>query len=137
MTEEKISRKKSILIAAVFLIILIAAGIAAVMLNRKETAAGGKKFTLELISERDAYQSTTEYASDEEMLGSFLRTLDFVEYEDSTYGIYVKGFYDMKEDTDNQYWWCLSVDGEDSVTGADEVLLKDGSVYTFTLKQGW
>lgn len=134
---EKNNRKKSVIIAAVFLAVLFAAGAAALILNRKETAAGGKAFTLELISERDAYRGNTEYSSDAETLGDFLRTLDFVEYEDSTYGIYVKGFYDMKEDMDNQYWWCLSVDGEDSKTGADEVPLSDGSVYTFTLKQGW
>ena len=43
----------------------------------------------------------------------------------------------MQEDMDNQYWWCVIVNGESSTVGADEVPLQDGDVYTFTLKQGW
>lgn len=38
---------------------------------------------------------------------------------------------------ENQYWWCISVNGESSTTGADEIPLMDGDIYNFTLKQGW
>lgn len=43
----------------------------------------------------------------------------------------------MMEDLDHQYWWCVTVNGEPSPTGADEIPLLDGNVYNFTLKQGW
>lgn len=135
--EETKKNKKVWIAAAIFVFILVLAGIAAFLLNRRETAAGEKNFTLKIISQRDFYKEATEYTSNEETLGEFLRTLDFVEYEESSYGIYVKGLRDMNEDIDNQYWWCLLVDGESSTSGADEVPLTDGAVYTFTLEQGW
>lgn len=133
-------RKRSIwkwVVVAAFLCVLATAGITAAFLNQKETTAGKKEFTVEIVSERDAYRGSTSYQSEEETLGDFLRTTDFVEYEDSSYGIYVKGFYDMEEDIDNQYWWCLSVNGEESTTGADGVPITEGDIYTFTLKQGF
>ena len=87
--------------------------------------------------QRDGYDQTTDCKSDAEFLGEFLRTFDSCEYQESDYGIYVTGFDGMKEDLDNQYWWCISVNGEAAVTGADEIPLQDGDTYNFTLKQGW
>ena len=66
-----------------------------------------------------------------------MRTLDYAIWEDSTYGIYIKGFYNILEDMDNQYWWCVMVDGESAVTGADEIILEEGKEYSFVLMQGW
>jgi len=59
------------------------------------------------------------------------------QYEESDYGIYITGFDGMEQDLDNQYWWCVSVNGQTATTGADEIPLQDGDVYNFTLTQGW
>ena len=133
----KMSKKKKITLISVFVAVVAVAAIVAVVLNQKSTIAGMKNFKVQIVSERDGYDQTTDCKSDAEFLGEFLRNYSDCEYQESDYGIYVTGFDGMKEDLDNQYWWCISVNGEAAVTGADEIPLQDGDTYNFTLKQGW
>lgn len=122
---------------SVFAAILVVIGVVAGVLNYRATQKGVKEFQVEVISERDSYSEIADCKSDAEYLGEFLRTYESCIWEDSTYGIYVKGFDGMMEDIDNQYWWCVTVNGESVMTGADEIPLADGDVYNFTLMQGW
>lgn len=131
------SKKKKITLISVFVAVVAVAAIVAVVLNQKSTTAEMKNFKVQIVSERDGYDQTTDCKSDAEFLGEFLRNYSGCEYQESDYGIYVTGFDGMKEDLDNQYWWCISVNGEAAVTGADEIPLQDGDTYNFTLKQGW
>ena len=131
------TKKQKITLVSVFAVILFVIGVVAGVLNFRVTQEGMKEFQLEIISERDGYSEITEYESDAEYLGEYLRTLDICDWEDSTYGIYIKGFDGMMEDLDNQYWWCVTVNGESIMSGADEIPLADGDTYTFTLMQGW
>lgn len=104
--------------------------------NQPKWMTGEKEFTVEVISERDNFSQTDNYASSDETLGDFLREQEWVEYQDSSYGMYITSVY-YPEDMENQYWWCIIVDGEAATTGADEIPLEDGSVYILELKQGW
>lgn len=131
------TKKQKITLVSVFAAILIVIGVIAGVLNHRTVTEGMKSFQVEIISERDHYSETTDCKSDAEYLGEFLRTFEGCEWQDSDYGIYITGFNGMQEDVDNQYWWCVIVNGESSTVGADEVPLQDGDVYTFTLKQGW
>ena len=131
------SKKKKITLISVFVAVVAVAAIVALVLNQKSTTAGMKNFKVQIVSERDGYDQTTDCKSDAEFLGEFLRTFEGCEYQESDYGIYVTGVDGMKEDLDNLYWWCISVNGEAAVTGADEIPLQDGDTYNFTLKQGW
>lgn len=131
------TKKQKITLVSVFAAIIIVIGVVAGVLNHRATMDGMKTFQVEVISERDNYSETTDCKSDAEYLGEFLRTFEDCEWQESDYGIYITGFNGMQEDMDNQYWWCVIVNGESSTVGADEVPLQDGDVYTFTLKQGW
>lgn len=131
------TKKQKITLVSVFAAILVVIGVVAGVLNYRATQAGVKEFQVEVVSERDGYSEITDCKSDAEFLGEFLRTYESCVWEDSTYGIYIKGFDGMMEDIDNQYWWCVSVNGESAMTGADEIPLADGDVYNFTLMQGW
>lgn len=131
------TKKQKITLVSVFATILVVIGVIAGVLNYRSTQAGVKEFKLEVVSERDGYLEVTDCKSDTEYLGEFLRTYESCIWEDSTYGIYIKGFDGMMEDIDNQYWWCVTVNGESVMTGADEIPLADGDTYTFTLMQGW
>ena len=131
------TKKQKITLVSVFVAILILIGVIAGVLNNRTVTEVMKSFQVEIISERDYYSETTDCKSDAEYLGEFLRTFEGCEWQDSDYGIYITGFNGMQEDMDNQYWWCVIVNGESSTVGADEVPLQDGDVYTFTLKQGW
>ena len=131
------TKKQKITLVSVFATILVVIGVIAGVLNYRSTQAGVKEFKLEVVSERDGYLEVTDCKSDTEYLGEFLRTYESCIWEDSTYGIYIKGFDGMMEDIDNQFWWCVTVNGESVMTGADEIPLADGDTYTFTLIQGW
>lgn len=131
------SKKQKIMLAAVFAVILAVAGIAAGVLNYRATQEGRKTFQVEVVSERDDYYQIGEYSTEEEYLGAYMRTYEGCEWEESDYGIYIKGFNGMSEDIDNQYWWCVMVNGESATTGADEIPLQDGDTYSFVLMQGW
>lgn len=131
------NKKQKITLVSVFAAILVIAAIVAGALNYRETQTGKKVFQVEVVSDRDGYSETTEYTSDAEYLGEFLRTMEGCEWQESDYGIYITGFDGMMEDMDNQYWWSVSVNGESSMTGADEIPLTNGDVYNFTLMQGW
>lgn len=130
-------RKQKIIAVAVFAVMIALAGIAAAVWNVKQTQEGFKKFQIEIISGRDNYEQTVDCESAEEFLGQYLRTMEGCEWQESDYGIYITGFHGMKENTDEQYWWCVQVNHEDSMSGADSIPLADGDVYTFMLKQGW
>ncbi len=135
--ESIMTKKQKITLVSVFIAVAAVIAVIAGVLNQKGTQEGMKTFQVEIVSERDDYSETTQEQSDAEFLGEFLRTMEGCEWEDSQYGIYIKGFDGMMEDLDQQYWWCISVDGESAVTGADEIPLEEGGVYNFTLKQGW
>ncbi len=131
------TKKQKITLVSVFAAILVVIGVIAGVLNYRATQEGMKEFQVEVVSERDSYSETVDCKSDAEYLGEFLRTFEACEWEESDYGIYIKGFDGMLEDIDNQYWWCVSVNGESAMTGADEIPIMDGDVYNFTLMQGW
>lgn len=131
------NKKQKITLVSVFAAILVIAAIVAGALNYRETQTGKKAFQVEVVSDRDGYSETTVYTSDAEYLGEFLRIMEGCEWQESDYGIYITGFDGMMEDMDNQYWWSVSVNGESSMTGADEIPLTNGDVYNFTLMQGW
>ena len=129
--------KKKVLIVAAFVVVLAALAVLGWTLNQRATQQGKKSFEVEIISERDQYSKTETFRSDAEYLGQFLREMEGCEWSDSEWGIYITGFHGMQEDMENQYWWCVIVNGESSMVGADEVPLCDGDKYTFELKQGW
>lgn len=131
------TKKQKITLVSVFAAVLIIVAVVAGVLNYRATQEGMKEFQVEVVSERDSYSEITDCESDAEFLGEFLRTFEGCEWQDSDYGIYVTGFHGMSEDVDNQYWWMISVNGESAMTGADEIPLQSGDVYTFTLMQGY
>lgn len=131
------SKKTKILVASIFAAIVLVAGAIAIIFNVRETQSGNKSFTFSVVSDRDSYNNELSCKSDLEFLGQYLRTLPECEYQESEYGIYITGFDGMSEDIDNQYWWCICVDGASATTGADEIPLTDGGNYSLVLMQGW
>lgn len=130
------ANKKKIAVLCGCAVLFIAAGVI-VAVTRPETEEGAKSFTLEVYSERDGIDRSTEYESDYEYFGQWCREQDFITWQDSDYGIYITAVDGCAEDMNEQYWWCIMENGESSSVGADELPLSDGSVYRLELKQGW
>ena len=110
------SKKKKITLISVFIAVVAVAAIAAVVLNQTSTAEGMKNFKVQIVSERDGYDQTTDCRSDAEYLGEYLRTMDDIQYQESDYGIYITGINGMEEDLFNHYWLWISLNGETEVT---------------------
>lgn len=129
--------KKVLAVVLAFVLVLGTVLFVSLVLNHKEYNEDLIEIQLEIVSERDGYSNVEVIETECGSLGELLRTLDYCVYEESTYGIYIHGFYEMQDDTADQYWWCLTVNHGASNYGADETPLEDGCVYTFTLTQGW
>jgi hypothetical protein len=132
-----VNTKQKIRIVSIFAVIMVIAAGAAVFLNTRESQEGSKSFQVEIISERDGFHEMTQEKSDLLFLGEYLRTMDGCQYDESEWGIFITGFYGMEQDFSQEYWWLVSVNGEDALLGADDIPIIDGDVYTFTLMQGW
>ncbi|MCL2719450.1 MAG: DUF4430 domain-containing protein [Lachnospiraceae bacterium] len=129
------TKKQKLSIIAIFAgIIIIAAGIA-VFLNLRETQEGIKNFQVEIISDHNNYHVTKNEKSDLLYLGEYLRIMPACQGTESAFGFFVTG-WDGVESDDDFFWW-VSVNGEDSFVGVDEIPLTDGDIYTFTHTGGW
>ena len=135
-TQNKKPATAKIIVAVLFVAVLavLAFFVKSKLYNPVE---GGKKFTITITSERDNFKETIECSSDLENLGQYVRTMEQCVWEESTYGTYITGWYDMSQDLDNQYWWQISVDGVVASDGADFAVLEEGKDYEFDLMQGW
>ena len=129
------SNKRKVGIVALALALALAMVVVLVGYNfiKPNVQDGTKEITFSVESERDSFSKTEEIDTECGTLGEFLREFELCVWEESGYGIYVKGLYGLYEDTDTQYWWCLYVDGESSLVGADSVELIDGHEYEIVL----
>ena len=57
--------------------------------------------------------------------------------DESEYGLYVKTVDGETADDGAQEWWCLTKNGEMSMTGVDDTMIADGEQYEFTFTVGW
>lgn len=132
-----INKKKRIILVSTFILVFALLATLGIKLTKRNTQDGFKNFSIEIISERDGFSEIVEYGSEEEYLGTFIRDLDYVVWEDSEYGTYIRGFYDMQDNIEEQYWWCITVNDEANTLGVDLLPIEEGSKYTFTLTRGW
>lgn len=128
---------KKLVIIPVVLVLVIGIMFTVWQLNKPTAAQGTKEVSVSIISERDNYKYTEEGKTDLEYLGDYLVEKDIIEYEDSGYGRFITSVKNLDADYDNQYWWCVVIDGESSTVGIDEIVIIDGMKCTLELKQGW
>lgn len=128
--------KKRVLSVVALLVMLALVTVVAVK-QKDAVIEGQKDITVTIESERDNFEKTVEVSTECETLGEWVREFEGSTWEESTYGLYIQGFYGYQEDIDNQYWWCVYVGEESSTEGVDYIELQDNGVYKFSLVQGW
>ena len=127
--------KKKIL-AAVCLVATAAVMFGLWRMTRQDPVEGMKHITVE-VCHGDGTEKTFQYETDAEYLGVFLEDEGLIEGEEGPYGIYVSevdGERAVYEE--NGCWWGLTCDGETVNTGADQVIIEDGRVYTWIYSEG-
>ena len=103
---------------------------------RPAAVEGEKSVTVKVIH-GDGTEKSFSYRTDEEYLGTLLEAEGLISGTASQYGLFV----DTVDGETASYekdgaWWKLSCNGEDAQTGADSLVLTDGSIYTWSYTVG-
>lgn len=131
----KNNKKKVALLACLFLVVVAVFG-AIFFAMRPQGTEGGKTFTLEVIL-TDGSSTEHKLSTDAEFVGEALLAEGLIDGSTSEYGLFVTTVNGVTANSDNQEWWCLTIDGESSMYGVDQVPVTDGGHYEFTLTVGW
>jgi hypothetical protein len=75
--------------------------------------------------------------TDATTLSALLEENKIVGFKQSSYGRYIITVYGLTADEGKQQWWHISQNGKDAMTGADELIIKDGDTIVLTLKSGY
>lgn len=104
--------------------------------SRPQTAPGEKHITVEVIHSGGS-RAEFSYDTDEEYLGAVLVSEGLISGSEGMYGLYVETVDGETADygADNG-WWRLSCNGEDSLVGADAVVINDGDRFTWIYTAG-
>ncbi|MBE5952140.1 MAG: DUF4430 domain-containing protein [Lachnospiraceae bacterium] len=131
----KTEKKKLAILAAVFVVAIAVLGVVFFAL-KPGTEDGVKKYTLEIIL-ADGTSTTHELKTEEEYLGQALLNEGLITGESGEYGLFITAVNGITANSDNQEWWCLTVNYEEWMYGIDQTPVTDGGHYELTLKVGW
>lgn len=132
----KQNNTKKIVISLVSLLVVIAALLGIYRLTRGTAAEGAKNITVEVIH-KDGSQKSFTYDTDREYLGEVLTEEGLVDGEEGAYGLFITTVDGETADDANQEWWCITKDGGQLNTSADQTPLADGEHYELTLTTGY
>ena len=133
-----INKKILMIIIGILILVALCTGLWFIYSNTRDNPISGEKnITLEVVSERDDYNFSAQYNTSDEYLGEFLDKENIIGFETSEYGRFVKSVQGYEAKDEEQSWWNISINGESAVTGVDEIILEDGSVYKLELMIGW
>lgn len=93
-----------------------------------------KSFIFEVVDKNGEVTQTT-VISDGKYVGEVLQEFELIEGEEGPYGIYIKKVNGITADYDvDGTYWAFYVDGEKSMTGADQVEIVEGATYSFRVE---
>ncbi len=138
MEEKKNNKKLIAVIAGILILAVICIGLLFVYRStREEAVEGGKSITVQVESQRDNYSFNQTYSTNEQYLGDFLDKEGLIGFDTSEYGRFITSVQGYEAKSDEQSWWCVSVNGESAMTGVDEIAITDGDTYLLELKIGY
>lgn len=127
--------KKIVLsLAALLAVVLVFFGVYS--FTKKAPVAGAKTISVDVIH-GDGSRKTFEYHTDREYLGEVLKDEELVDGEESAYGLFIMTVDGETIDEANQEWWCITKDGAQLNTGADQTPIADGEGYELTFTIGY
>ena len=131
----KQTRSRPALAAIGFLLLL--AVLAGVWRFSRPAAQDGEKIITVEVVHKDGSEKSFDFQTDHEYLGAFLVEINLISGTESQFGIFVDTVDGETADYAVDHgWWQLLCDGEAAQTGADSIVLEDGSVYTWVYTIG-
>ena len=123
-------KNKKLLIAVIAFVAVVAALLGLYFATRPDPNEGKKAYTITVVHS-DGSEKVFEGYSDAEYLGTVLVETGAVEDNQSDYGLYilVADGEEASWEKDNAYW-SVYVGDEPAITGADQIVLEDGGIYS-------
>lgn len=128
-------KKKSIVILSVLIVALLLFGGYKTFLS-PEAVEGAKEVSIHIVIENEDIDEEFTYNTDDEFLVELMEENKEelgVSFEESEFGNMVIGMMNYTADPDEQEFFHIAVNGEDAMTGVDEIPLEDEDVYKFEL----
>ena len=122
---------KKIVLALVALVAVIAILIGVYSATKEQPTEGQKVITVAGVH-GDGSEKEFEYETTKEYLGEVLKDEGLVEGEEGDYGLFITSVDGEEANSANEEWWCLTIDGESSMTSADQTVIEDGDHFELT-----
>ena len=130
-------KNKKMLITVIAFVAVIAVLAGLYFATRQDPNAGKKAYTVTVVHS-DGSEKVFEGYSEAEYLGTVLVESGAVEDNQSDYGLYilVADGEEASWENDGAYW-SVYVGDEPAVTGADQIVLEDGGIYSVVYTVGF
>lgn len=135
MKSNQTNTKKGILSLAALLLV-IAALFGVYQFAKGTTAEGAKTITIDVIH-KDTSVKTFEYHTDREYLGEVLKDEKLAEGENGAFGMFITTVDGETANDADQEWWCITKEGAQLNTSADQTPIADKDKYELTLTTGY
>ena len=129
-------KNKKLIIAVIALVAVIAVLAGVYFATRPEANEGSKKITVTVVHSDGTAKDFT-HKTDMESLGRAIVEMGLVEDNQGPYGLYMEVVDGERAvwETDQAYW-SIMIGEEYAVTGADEIMIEDGGVYSLVYTRG-
>ena len=131
----KAKSNKTLLVAVAILLVLVVAAVTIFFVTKPKTIKGDKDITVN-ITLLDGVKIEYKLSTDAEYLSGVLKENSLVPQEDLDAG-FVTTLNDITADSASEQWWMMTVNGEFSNYGINDLPVVDGDIYDFTLVEGW
>lgn len=128
-------KKKSIVILSVLVVALLLFTGYNTFFSPK-AVEGAKEVKVHIVIEKEDVDKEFTYNTDDEFLVELMEEKQEelgASFEESEFGKMVIGMMNYTADPDEQEFFHIGVNGEDAMTGVDEIPLEDDDVYKFEL----
>jgi len=129
-------KNKKLMITVIAVVAVIAVLLVVYFATRPDPNAGKKAYTITVVHS-DGSEKVFEGHSDAEYLGTVLVEDGIVEDNQDQYGLYI-----LVADGEEASWekdgayWSVYVGEEPAITGADQIVLEDGGIYSVVYTLG-
>lgn len=132
----KKTNKKGIVLAAALLVLLCIMAIFVYYNFMPKGTVGEKKIQVVVIH-GDQSEKRFHYQTEAAYLGEVLKENDLLEGEQGQYGLFITSVDGERADDRRQQWWCITKQGAQVNTSADQTPIENGDQFELTLKEGY